>query len=62
MDEIEVRRYYFTGSLLLGAYISAFCPCKNPFLSCHRGVFYFLVGVPLAVAIYDNEIVGSKKI
>lgn len=59
--EVEIRRYYLTTSLLVGAYISAFCPCKNPFLSCHKGIFYFLVGVPLAVAIYDNEILGPQK-
>jgi hypothetical protein len=61
MDEVEVRRYYMSGSLLVASYLAAFCPCKDPFLSCHKGMFYFLVGLPLAIAIYDNEILGPKK-
>lgn len=56
LDKTEVERWLITASLVGGAVIAWTCPCKNPFLNCHKYQFYALVGLPLVYVAYNNTI------
>jgi hypothetical protein len=42
-----------TGLLLYAAYVTAVCPCART-LSCHQREFYGVVGLAVALVVYEN--------
>jgi hypothetical protein len=59
MDRTEIERALIVASLSYAAYTALWCPCKEPFLSCHKMQFYVAVGVPLAYVVYTNEVLKA---
>lgn len=56
MDRTVVERSLIVASLGFAAYTAYRCPCKLPFLSCHKYQMYAAVGLPLLYIIYTNEV------
>ena len=57
MDPVERDRILICVSLGYAAYITFYCPCKEPYLlSCHQPQFYLATGLPLAYILYKNNL------
>ena len=50
----EVVRYGVTAGLAYGAYTALYCPCTDPFLSCHYNEFMAATAGSVAVIVFLN--------
>ena len=50
----EAVRYGVTAGLAYGALTAFYCPCNDPFLSCHFNEFMLAAATPVAVVVLLN--------